>query len=337
MTEAWPEAIRGAAAVLQGPPPPAAQPVRAQRSDRPLTERATAAGAALMSHTGCMLTWTVLGVTTVASARQDGDVAPAAPRWQSVSSTRAYEQCPRRYWYGYVAREPEDRPVPPSWRVGSAVHAALEAAYRRQAEEPWGAVSEHLPAALDALAAAWDRLELARHDGSDTRAARWVAQTLRTDVLGATRVLGVEEPLRDTSTASYRIIGFADLLLSRGGDSIEVVDHKVTRRQATSAALAGDLQLNLYGALVRARWGDHVEVRATLHYPIIPAAVTVTLTPSGMEAARTRVLTVADDARADTTFEPVPGRHCDHCPWQPRCPAGQGAGREEGSVSPAGD
>ena len=273
----------------------------------------------------------------VASSRPGGGSAPAAPRWHSVSSTRAYEQCPRRYWYGYVAREPEDRPVPPSWRIGSAVHSALEAAYRCQADVPSSAVSEHLPAALDALTAAWDRLELPRGDGSDTRAARWVERTLRADVLDATTVLGVEEPLRDTSTASHRIIGVADLLLARGGTSIEVVDHKVTRRQATTTELAEDLQLNLYGALVRARWGEHIEVRATLHYPIIPAAVTVALTPAGMEAARTRVLAVADNAHADTTFEPVPGLHCDHCPWQPRCSAGQPVLREEGSVAPADD
>ena len=77
-----------------------------------------------------------------------------------MSSTRAYLQCPRRYWYGYVARLPEDRPVPPSWRVGSAVHAALEAAYRHQAAHPSGQDGDRLPAALASLATAWRRLEL---------------------------------------------------------------------------------------------------------------------------------------------------------------------------------
>lgn len=131
----------------------------------------------------------------------------------------------------------------------------------------------------------------------------------------------MEEPLRDTSTDSFHIIGFADLLLQRDGGIVEVVDHKVTRWQATEHDLATDLQLNLYGALVRHRWTDQVEVRATLHYPVVPTAVTTTLTPSGMEAARDRVIEVADRARADTTYEPVPGDHCNHCPWQPRCPA----------------
>lgn len=244
------------------------------------------------------------------------------PRWHSVSSTRAYELCPRRYWYGYVARVPADRHVPPSWRVGSAVHAALEAAYRHQAKHPSSRLSARLAAALQVLAAVWHQLELPTDDHSYPRAEHWVRQTLHGDVLEVTTILGVEEPLRDTTVDSSPIIGFADLLLARDACVIEVVDHKVTRRQASESDLAADLQLNLYGALLRQRWPDRAEVRATLHYPVFPAAVSVTLSPEGMQAARTRVLEVADLARADTAFEPTPGPHCESCPWQPRCPAG---------------
>lgn len=253
---------------------------------------------------------------------QPGGPASPATRWISVSSTRAYLQCPRRYWYGYVARLPEDRPVPPSWRVGSAVHAALEAAYRHQAAEPSGRLSDGLTAALTALSSAWHRYQLQRTDRSYTQAARWVRQTLHADVLRTSDVLGVEEPLRDSSAERHRIIGFADLLLGRGEGVIEVVDHKVTRRQAAEHEVADDLQLNLYGALVQHRWGDRVRVRATLHYPVVPSAVTVPLSSSGMQAARDRVREVADRARADDVYEPVPGGHCGSCPWQLRCPAG---------------
>ena len=68
------------------------------------------------------------------------------------------------------------------------------------------------------------------------------------------------------------------------------------------------------------RWADQVQVGARLHYPIDPSAVTVTLPSSGMQAARDRVCQVADHAQADDVY-PVPGDHCDNCPWQLRCPA----------------
>lgn len=255
-------------------------------------------------------------------AGRSGGAASRTTRWISVSSTRAYLQCPRRYWYGSIARVPKDRPVPPSWRVGSAVHAALEAAYRHQAAAPSGRLSDGLTAARTALSSAWHRHELHGTDRSYALAARWVHRTLHADVLRTSDVLGVEEPLRDTSTERHRIIGFADLLLGRGADVIEVVDHKVTRRQAAEREVADDLQLNLYGALVQHRWGDRVQVRGTLHYPVVPSAVTVTLSAAGMQAARDQVCEVADRARADEVYEPVPGDHCGSCPWQLRCPAG---------------
>ncbi len=258
--------------------------------------------------------------------RRDGEVTMTTPSsgtwWHSVSSTRAYEQCPRRYWYGHVAKLPAERHVPPAWRIGSAVHAGLEAAYRHRGTHPDAPLLDGLPAALDALRSAWARLELPHDDGSAERAAAWVTRSLQRDVLATSTVLGVEQPFRDELSPGHRIIGYADLLLDRDERTSEVVDHKVTRRRAAPDELIDDLQLNLYGALVRRQWPDRDRVRATLHYPVAPAAVTVTLTEDTMAAARDHLTTVARRAAADTTFEVVPGRHCDHCPWRPRCPAG---------------
>ncbi len=258
--------------------------------------------------------------------QRDGAVTMTAPAgrtwWHSVSSTRTYEQCPRRYWYSYVAKVPAERHVPRAWRIGSAVHAALEAAYRHRAARPDAPLADALPYALDALGSAWEDLELPHADGSAGRAASWVTHSLRRDVLATSTVLGVEQPLRDELSPGHRIIGFVDLLLDRDERTIEVVDHKVTRRQVTPDDLAEDLQLNVYGALVRRRWPDRDRVRATLHYPVAPAAVTVTLTEDSMAAARDHLAVVARRASGDPTFEAVPDRHCNHCPWRPRCPAG---------------
>ena len=72
----------------------------------------------------------------------------AKVRWHSVSSTREYEGCPRRYRFGYVERRPKDRPVPPTWRFGSVVHEALEAAYQGAMAAPGTPPSAHVAAAI---------------------------------------------------------------------------------------------------------------------------------------------------------------------------------------------
>ena len=243
-------------------------------------------------------------------------------RWHSVSSTREYERCPRRYRYAYVERLPQDRHVPIPWRVGSAVHAALEAAYqakRRHLDRPLVA---GLPEALVALRQTWDTLELPHDDGRYREAGRQVERTLREDVLEVGEVVGVEMPLRTSLATGHRIAGFLDLLLRRDATTLEIVDHKVTARRVSSPEIATDLQLNLYGALVRATWPETTTVRAALHYPTGPDLVTATLTDEGMTAAGARVERTALLAAADSTFAPRPAAHCDPCPWRSRCPAG---------------
>ena len=263
---------------------------------------------------------TNLGVEVAASApRAKGARSPV--RWHSVSSTREYELCPRRYRYAYVERLPQDRHVPIPWRIGSAVHAALEAAYHVKQGDATTPLKAAIPQSLAALQRSWETLELPQDDRY-RRAARHVVRSLREDVLQVGEVVGVELPLRDDLSPSNRVAGFLDLLLRRNGSTMEIVDHKVTSRRANATDVAADFQLNLYGALVRARWPSVGTVRATLHYPTGPDRVTATLYDEGMEAAHARVERVAERASADTSFTPIPGEHCNHCPWRPRCPAG---------------
>jgi putative RecB family exonuclease len=242
-------------------------------------------------------------------------------RWHSVSSTREYERCPRRYRYAYIERLPQDRHVPIPWRVGSAVHVALEAAYGVKQRDLTAPLEAGIPQALAALRRSWDALDLP-YEQRYGRAARQVVRSLHDDVLQVDEVVGVELALRDELTPGDRIAGLLDLLLRRDGSTMEIVDHKVTARRATVVDVATDFQLNLYGALVRMHWPEVDTIRATLHYPTGPDRVTSTLYDEGMDSARAQVERIADRAAADTTFTPTPGDHCGHCPWRPRCPAG---------------
>jgi len=256
-------------------------------------------------------------------------------RWHSVSSTREYEGCPRRYRFGYVERRPKDRPVPPTWRFGTVVHAALEAAWKAAIEAPADTpVSAHLPLALEALDAALMKEGLDT-DEDRTRGIDVVTRALESDVvrgqaldpdvdLPPARPVGVEEALRGRIDAEHRIIGFVDLVLEHPDGTIELVDHKVTSRRATPDELHDDFQLNLYGQLARARFPRATGIVATHHYPTGPDAVSVRLDEDAMARAELRVRDAARAIAQDTTFTPVPSERCRHCPWQPSCPEGTG-------------
>jgi len=252
-------------------------------------------------------------------------------RWHSVSSTREYEGCPRRYRFGYVDRRPKDRAVPSSWRFGTVVHAALEAAWRAvMAAGSDAPVRAHLDVALAAL-----EVSLAKEGLEDERerAIDVVTRALEVDVvrdgaldpdadLPPSRPVGVEEALRGRIDEQQRIIGFVDLVLERPDGVIELVDHKVTKRRATPSELHDDFQLNLYGQLARARFPDAIGIVATHHYPTGPDAVSVRLDEEQMARAELRVRDAARAIAADTEFTPTPSERCLHCPWQPSCDEG---------------
>ena len=242
-----------------------------------------------------------------------------------MSSTREYEGCPRRYRFGYLDKRPKDRPAPVTWRFGSAVHAGLEAGYRQLRDNPPVVIVAQLSASRTAIDECWRELGLDRDGDAEgrSRAAWLVGRALTRDVLGVERILDVEAPLRDTITDEERIVGFADLVLARDDETIEIVDHKVTRYRASPQQLHDDFQLNLYGQLARLRWPWATTVRATHHYPTGPAAVTTILDDDAMAGALDHVHRTADVIRQDTEFLPVPSPRCSHCPWQPSCPEGR--------------
>lgn len=250
--------------------------------------------------------------------------ATVRDRWHSVSSTREYERCPRRYRFAYLDRRPEDRPVPPTWRFGSVVHAGLEAAYRLAMADPSRPRTDLLQAATVAVDTHWDHYGMS-DDGAYRDRAIWLTtRALAKDIIDVrdARILGVEMRFRDTSDERTRIAGIADLVLERPDGTLEIVDHKVTSHWAGPEDLREDLQLNLYGDLARREWPSHRRIVATHHYPTGPGKVSVELAPSLMAGAHQHVRETAALIRADPAFAPTPSAACDHCPWLPSCRAG---------------
>jgi hypothetical protein len=258
-------------------------------------------------------------------SRRPPSASPAVPRrWHSVSSTREYEGCPRRYRFGYLDKRPQDRPVPTTWRFGSVVHEGLEAAYRLAMDRPDVARLDRVAATTAAVHASWDRYALGDDQHGRQRAVWHLTRALTKDVLHLERgrILGVEMAFRGRFSERDRLAGFADLVLERPDGTVELVDHKVTRHRSTPEQLREDFQLNLYGELARRRWPAAPRFVATHHYPTGPAAVSVELDPARMTAAYERVRATAAVIEQDRVFPPTPSDRCGHCPWLPSCAEG---------------
>ncbi|MFL6162771.1 MAG: RecB family exonuclease [Jatrophihabitantaceae bacterium] len=248
--------------------------------------------------------------------------------------------CPRRYWFSYLAR-----PAPskgPPWAhntVGAAVHVALARWWQLPA-------NQRTPAAGATLVRRnWQTdgfADGAQSDAWREQAANWVRQYL-TDEAGrtdpATEPRGVERTVA-TRTNRLAVSGRVDRIDERDGELV-VVDYKTGRSRLDADDARGSLALALYA----------VATERTLHQPC--RRVELHHLPSGDVAAfehtdRTlrqhldradqtatdimaAVDTVAGGADPAEVFEPAPGPSCGWCDFRRLCPAGQAAAATKAS------
>jgi CRISPR/Cas system-associated exonuclease Cas4 (RecB family) len=252
-----------------------------------------------------------------------GASAESRPRWHSVSSTREYELCPRRYRFAYVDRVIADRGLAPEgWRFGTVVHVGLEAGYRHHQAVGHSAHLDHtIPVALHAVRTSWAHESMPDDTAALERAERIVRRSLATTRLSPDDILGVEQYFRVHTPEGFQVAGAADLVVRAGADAVEIRDHKVTRHVYTSAELAEDFQLNVYGWLVRQEWPWAERVIVAHHYPLTGEIVRAELGDTQVEAALTRLRETAARAEADAEFVAVPGKHCASCVYAQLCPA----------------
>lgn len=134
----------------------------------------------------------------VSAAPQPASADRTRARTYSVSSTYAYEACPRRYRFSYVERVPEPRPeVPQHWRFGTVVHRGLEAGYLRHRDVGSSRDLRHtIPTALAAVRDSWAAESMPDDQNELGRAERVVAASLATTRLRGRDILGVERFFR---------------------------------------------------------------------------------------------------------------------------------------------
>jgi len=205
------------------------------------------------------------------------------------------------------------------------IHAALEAIYAEIADGPQKKSvnpSDLEPVARSALDEAWRSEGLPERGGEYDRAIGIVQQVLDShQPITPSEVLGVEKRLEATTSDGTHVIGVADLVHTLGG-AVEVVDHKVTSRAASSTEdLAADFQLNLYAWMARHMWPEASRVYVSHHYPPLQRTVRVLSPTEAQEDAVARVEAVAEMIDTDEQFAPIVGEHCAACPYQPKCPA----------------
>lgn len=220
-----------------------------------------------------------------------------------------------------IPRPPRD--VPAHWRVGTAVHAGLEGAYRAaqsrgtRDDSMWAFREEAEQAFVDS----WRAEELAFTHGQYDWAMEGLQRTLQ--ALTAPRpeeVLLVEDQLLEVTAEGVIVHGYPDLLLQVDDQTVKVRDWKVSSRPESSESVARSPQLALYAWMVRRRWPDVTRVLVEEYYPPVQRAVGVLSSPSVQAEVLERVEMVAEMVEGDSEWAPNPGERCEWCAFKQHCP-----------------
>ena len=239
------------------------------------------------------------------------------PYQLSATKLQTYHRCPQAYYFEY------ERRVPGSSRFGSAelgkaLHDALAEIYGQ-----WH-YSEPIPP-LEWIQSCWHR-HATNLEPSRVREGETILQQYHREFMvkpGRIRKpLGVEERLKGRMQADnleFELVGRYDRL-DWFEDGLELIDYKLARPLSPPEPERIDLQLGLYAIALEQLYGKSLR-RLSLIYLRAGEKLSWDATPEQRQLVREAVETLARQLRADETWEPRDGKHCDRCAYTRYCPA----------------
>ncbi len=247
------------------------------------------------------------------------------PNHLSPSSAAAFEQCPRRWHFKYIERQPE--PSGQAALVGSFAHRVLEylcglPPVHRTLDQAKALARELWPD----FATDEDYVSLALDDG-DSRAFRWQAW------LAVTGLWELEDPAQVDVVATEQkvavtlgnvpFVGIIDRV-DRIADKLVVSDYKSGTLPGVRWRSDKLQQVMLYAAALTQSANEQPE-QARLLY-LGQRILDVTVTDRRIEEAEGKLATTWADistACTDDEFAPNTGVLCGWCPFIDQCPEGR--------------
>jgi putative RecB family exonuclease len=251
-----------------------------------------------------------------------------------------FEQCPRRYYYQYIAKLAVEEEQGIEGFLGSLVHDALEKLYRDRmfgrGLTPYQLIKH--------FRAQWDRrfhdgIVIVRTDYGPDDYKRAGEQCLwryhtRYAPFNQDTTIALEErigfPL--DKDGQYRITGVIDRLSQRPDGTYEIHDYKTSRRLPSQADQDQDRQLGLYQLGIQDRWNDTKRVELVWHFLQFDKDLRSTRTQIQLRQLRADTIRLVDEIEgreAEDDFEPNESPLCNWCPFPQTCPVRKHVTRTE--------
>jgi putative RecB family exonuclease len=252
----------------------------------------------------------------------------------SHSRLSTFENCPRQYWYRYLAKVKVERFDTVEAFLGSRVHDSLEELYARLLNGRLMTRDD----LLDLYDGLWKKewhddirivaRKYRKADYHHVGRSALTAYYTRYQPFDQSQTLALETPIHLDldGTGKYRMIGYVDRLSQAPGvGAYEVHDYKTAKSLPTQADVDDDRQLALYHLGVQAKWNGVKQVDLIWHYVRFDKEIRSRRTLAQLAAVKTQCIHLIDDIESrdadEESFKTCPSRLCDWCEYASICPA----------------
>jgi putative RecB family exonuclease len=254
-------------------------------------------------------------------------------RYFSHSSLSTFRSCPRRFYYGKIARiKTDDVPERIYTFLGSRFHEAMEFLYGAGMNGAFPTVETVLTCFDSRWNESWeDEIVLPAHNSSpeDWRAIghSCIRQYFsRHHPFDQAVTLGLEKrivfPVDDGEEIT--ILGYIDRLAKTPDGVWQIHDYKTGASLPTQQQADSDQQLALYQIGVQKMWPTCERVELIWHYVRFDETVVSNRSSEQLDELRASTVATARDinlrGREEEAFEPVESGLCAYCDYQAVCP-----------------
>ncbi len=237
----------------------------------------------------------------------------------SPSKLDTYESCPRKYYFQYVLKIPQEGKT--YFSLGSVVHSVVEHITRKLNE----GIDVSEEEALEMLDEFWQpSAYVSRAEEAQDRdaAVKMVRDFLVHQAGKDSEIVGLERDV-ELDIEGRKVRGKVDRI-DRSGDGLEVIDYKTSKKMTTRPKLEKDFQMALYKLAVEKALDEDVE-QVGHWYLRMDREWTIEMTEDQAEEVKQRALDLIQKIEAGE-FPPCPGYTCRRCDYERLC---EGRGLKE--------
>lgn len=239
----------------------------------------------------------------------------------SASSMKTYDQCPKKYFYNYIAKEPRKKWA--HFDLGNLCHRTLEIFHQIYIKEGTG---KRTLSKIMAHSFKEARKEFPNMSNElVAEAKQLVGQYLSSLTVGnMPHVKGVETEFRFNIAEDILIRGFLDRLDILNSGMFHILDYKTTK----NTRYLDEFQLLLYGLWLKHEYPDVNEFKASYvllrHKSKLKSYIFNT---EDIDKVRKKVVDYANkinNSIKEDIWTPIPTKLCSYCDFKEICPTQQG-------------